>query len=102
MQKQDWRTASPSNQAKEENLQPVIVSGSRKTEKMTFAPNNVYLSDLARKVIENNRLIIIGYSFGDLYLNELLGLGMDAHGDDFRVVIIDKFPSYINSYTSWF
>ena len=69
---------------------------------MTFAPNNVYLSDLARKVIENNRLMIIGYSFEDLYLNEILGLGMDAHGDDFRVVIIDKFPSYINSYTSWF
>ena len=60
----------PSNQAKEEYLQPVIVSGSRKTEKITFAPNNVYLSDLARKVIENNRLMIVGYSFGDLYLNE--------------------------------
>jgi hypothetical protein len=92
----------PSNQAKEEYLQPVIVSGSRKTEKMTFAPNNVYLSDLARKVVENNRLLVIGYSFGDLYLNEILGLGMSAHGDDFRVVIIDKFPSYINSYTSLF
>ena len=91
----------PSNQAKEEYLQPQIVSGLRKTEKMTFAPNNVYLSDLARKVIENNRLMIIGYSFGDLYLNEILGLGMAAHGDDFRVVIIDKFPLYINSYTSW-
>ena len=92
----------PSNQAKEEYLQPVIVSGSRKTEKMTFAPNNVYLSDLARKVVENNRLMIIGYSLGDLYLNEILGLGMDAHGNNFKVVIIDKFPSYINSYTSWF
>ena len=92
----------PSNQAKEEYLQPVIVSGSRKTEKMTFAPNNVYLSDLARKVVENNRLIIIGYSFGDLYLNEILGLGMAAHGDNFKVVIIDKFPSYINSYTYLF
>lgn len=92
----------PSNQAKEEYLQPVIVSGSRKTEKMTFVPNNVYLSDLTRKVVENNRLIIIGYSFGDLYLNEILGLGMAAHGDNFKVVIIDKFPSYINSYTYWF
>ena len=92
----------PSNQAKEEYLQPVIVSGSRKTEKMTFAPNNVYLSDLARKVVENNRLLVIGYSFGDLYLNEILGLGMAAHGDDFKVVIIDKFPQYINSYTSLF
>ncbi len=92
----------PTNQAKEEYLQPEIVSGLRKTEKMTFAPNNVYLSDLARKVIENNRLMVIGYSFGDLYLNEILGLGIVAHGDDFKVVIIDKFPSYINSYVSWF
>ena len=92
----------PSNQAKEEYLQPEIVSGLRKTEKMTFAPNNVYLSDLARKVIENNRLMIIGYSFGDLYLNEILGLGMAAHGNDFKVVIIDKYPSYINSYISFF
>lgn len=92
----------PSNQAKEEYLQPEIVSGLRKTEKMTFAPNNVYLSDLTRKVIENKRLMIIGYSFGDLYLNEILGLGMAAHGDDFKVVIIDKYPSYINSYTSLF
>lgn len=92
----------PFNQAKEEYLQPVIVSGSRKTEKMTFVPNNVYLSDLTRKVIENNRLMIIGYSFGDMYLNEILGLGLAAHGDDFKVVIIDKFPQYINSYTSLF
>ena len=53
-------------------------------------------------MIENKRLMIIGYSFGDLYLNEILGLGMAAHGDDFKVVIIDKFPSYINSYISWF
>lgn len=85
----------PSNQAKEEYVQLIIVSGSRKTEKMTFAPNNVYLSDLARKVVENKRLMIIGYSFGDLYLNEILGLGMAAHGDEFRVVIIDKYPLYI-------
>ena len=92
----------PSNQAKEEFLQPDIVSGLRKTEKMTFAPNNVYLSDLTRKVVENNRLMVVGYSFGDLYLNEILGLGMAAHGDDFKVVIIDKFPSYINTYLSWF
>jgi hypothetical protein len=96
------RQFPPSNQAKEEYLQPEIVSGLRKTEKMTFAPNNVYLSDLARKVVENNRLMIIGYSFGDLYLNEIMGLGMATHGDDFKVVIIDKYPPYINSYTSFF
>ena len=94
------RQQNPSNQAKEEYVQPYIVSGSRKTEKLTFAPNNVYLSDLTRKVIENNRLLVIGYSFGDLYLNEILGLGMAAHGKDFKVVIIDKYHSYISTYTS--
>ena len=93
---------NPSNQAKEKYVQPYIVSGARKTEKITFAPNNVYLSDLTRKVIENSRLMVIGYSFGDLYLNEILGLGMAAHGDNFKVVIIDKFPSQTNSYSSWF
>ena len=42
--------------------------------------------------------IVIGYSFGDLYLNEILGLGMAAHGDDFKVVIIDKFSLGIDDY----
>lgn len=96
------RQQNPSNQAKEKYVQPYIVSGSRKIEKMAFAPNNVYLSDLARKIVENNRLMVIGYSFGDLYLNEILGLGIATHGDEFKAVIIDKFPSYINSYISWF
>lgn len=60
----------------------------------------MYLSDLTRKVIENKRLLIIGYSFGDLYLNEIIGLGMSIHGDDFKVSIIDKYPPYINDYPS--
>lgn len=92
----------PRNQANEGYVQPYVISGSRKTEKMVCAPYNVYLSDLTRKVLENKRLIIIGYSFGDLYLNEILGLGISAHGDEFKVLIIDKFPSYIEGYASFF
>ena len=69
---------------------------------MTFAPNNVYLSDLTQKVIENSRLLIVGYSFGDLYLNEILGLGLAAHGNNFKVVIIDKFPTIVNNYSLLF
>ena len=89
---------APRTQAKEEFVQPYIISGSRKTEKMVDAPYNVYLSDLTRKVIEKKRLLIIGYSFGDLYLDEILGLGMATHGDEFKMVIVDKYPSYINDY----
>ena len=97
-----WAQSTPSTQAKEGYVQPYIISGSRKTEKMVCAPYNVYLSDITRKVLENKRLMIIGYSFNDLYLNEILGLGIAAHGDDFRVVIIDKFPASINGYSSLF
>lgn len=92
--------SEPTSQAKEKYIQPYIISGSKKTEKLVNAPYNVYLSNLARKVIENKQLMIIGYSFGDLYLNEILGLGMAAHGDDFKVVIIDKYPQSINNYVS--
>lgn len=88
-------------QANEGYVQPYVISGSRKTEKMVCAPYNVYLSDLTRKVLENKRMIIIGYSFGDLYLNEILGLGITAHGDEFKVLIIDKFPPYVEGYTSF-
>ena len=97
-----WSQSVPHTQSKELYVQPYIISGSRKTEKMVSAPYNVYLSDLTRKVLENKRLMIIGYSFGDLYLNEILGLGIAAHGDDFRVVIIDKFPRFIDGYPSLF
>lgn len=91
----------PRTQANEGYVQPYIISGSRKIEKMVCAPYNMYLADLTRKVLENRRLIIIGYSFGDLYLNEILGLGIAAHGDEFKVLIIDKFPSYVEGYSSF-
>ena len=91
----------PRTQANEGYVQPYVISGCRKTEKMVCAPYNVYLADLTRKVLENSRLIIVGYSFGDLYLNEILGLGIAAHGDEFKVLIIDKFPSYVEGYTSF-
>ncbi len=94
--------SAPRTQAKEMYVQTYIISGARKTEKMVVAPYDVYLSDLSRKVLENKRLMIIGYSFGDLYLNEILGLGIAAHGDEFRVVIIDKFPAYIHDYPSFY
>lgn len=94
--------SAPRTQAKERYVQPYIISGARKTEKMVVAPYDVYLSDLTRKVLENKRLMIIGYSFGDLYLNEILGLGIATHGDEFRVVIIDKFPAYIHDYPSFY
>ena len=37
------RQQNPSNQAKEEYVQPYIVSGSRKTEKITFTPPIMYI-----------------------------------------------------------
>ena len=55
-----------------------------------------------RNLPENKKykLFVNHIKFFDL--NEILGLGIASHGDDFKVVIIDMFPSYINSYISWF
>ena len=92
----------PRTQTKEMYMQPYIISGMRKIEKMVVMPYGVYLSDLTRSVLKNKKLMIIGYSFGDLYLNEILGLGIAAHGDEFKVVIIDKFPPNVHDYLSFY
>lgn len=92
----------PQTQEKEMYVQPYIISGARKTEKMMVMPYGVYLSDLTRRELRNKKLMIIGYSFGDLYLNEILGLGIAAHGDEFKAVIIDKFSPHVYDYLSFY
>ena len=52
---------------------------------------------MVNKIIENPNLLIIGYSFGDLYANQLIERHKLIHGDNQRIVLIDKFPSYITN-----
>lgn len=48
------------------------------------------------KILENPSLLIVGYSFGDIYVNQLLERHKLIHGDEQRVVVIDRYPNYVN------
>lgn len=74
---------------------PILV-GLRKTEKLEFLPYSCYHADFINKIVENPSLLIVGYSFGDLYVNQLLECHKLVHEKKQRVVIIDKWPDWIN------
>lgn len=50
--------------------------------------------------MENPSLLICGYSFGDLYANQILERHKLIHGNNQRVVIIDKWSNYITNGTN--
>ena len=75
---------------------PILV-GLRKLDKMTFMPSSIYHANLVCKLMQNQGLLIVGYSFGDLYVNQLLQRRLLMAGEDHRLVIIDSFPKYVNS-----
>ena len=50
-----------------------IITGMDKTNSITVDPFSVYHSNFINSLIRNDVLLIIGYGFGDNYLNYLLG-----------------------------
>ncbi len=65
-----------------------IISGLRKNDKLINSPFDAYYHNLYRSVLNNNRLLIIGYGFNDLYLNEILTQYCRIHKDDGKAVVI--------------
>lgn len=66
-----------------------IVTGLRKTDKLNCIPFDFYHGNMYQSIVNNNKLIIIGYSFGDLYCNQLLERIHYIHKQERRIVIID-------------
>lgn len=87
------RKSNSSTQAGEEIVMGPIITGLHKTEKTLCLPYDIYAKNLASKIITNNRILIIGYSFGDYYVNKMLERINLLHGDDYKVVLIDYWPS---------
>lgn len=73
-----------------------IITGLKKTDKICYMPHNFYHANLVKKIIENPSLFICGYSFGDLYVNQLLQRHKLIHDKNGRVVIVEKWPEYVN------
>lgn len=87
-------------QANESYKNSPIIIGLRKLDKMTFMPSSIYHANLVNKLVENSGLLIVGYSFGDLYVNQLLLRRLLMNGVNHRMVIIDYLPPYVNSVES--
>lgn len=81
---------SVKNQANDNYFPSPIISGKHKTDKITYQPMATYHANLQKCLMKNHKLLIIGYSFGDLYVNQLLDNMRLYHGEKFKVTIIDK------------
>ena len=81
--------SKPSNQAGEQFINAPIITGLLKTDKLNILPFAFYHGHLYNCVMRNNGLLVVGYSFGDLYINQLLERMELIYGDKKRVVLID-------------
>ncbi|MCU6714923.1 SIR2 family protein [Megasphaera butyrica] len=80
-----------------------IITGLRKVDKITIYPYSSYLYEFEKSILNNESLLIIGYSFGDLYLNYLLKRMLQLHGEKRRIVIITKYnEEKINNFINHF
>lgn len=66
-----------------------IITGLMKTDKLLWNPFIVYHNKLVNSLFSNPNLIIIGYGFSDLYLNNLLLQYHNAFFDNKKVILID-------------
>ncbi len=80
-------------QAAEHVYQYPIVTGLRKNDKIMTPPFDAYYTHLYQQLRNNKNLLIIGYGFGDLYINGLLNQFRSFHGTDGKVICI----GYLNS-----
>lgn len=77
------------NQTNEELYAGPIITGLRKTDKLICIPYDYYHAHLGNSLLSSNKLLIAGYSFGDLYMNQQLNRMGLVHGKDRRVILID-------------
>lgn len=82
-------------QSAEEAIIGPIITGLKKTDKVINYPYSTYYAALQNSIVENNALLIVGYSFGDLHLNRLLERIVRIHGKKRRIVVITKFTGKV-------
>lgn len=68
-----------------------IISGYQKTQKLSIAPFRQMQSAFDRDCLFSDKIYIIGYSFGDKHINEMLRVAINEN-PKMEIVIID--PSY--------
>lgn len=80
-------------QSHEETIIGPIITGLRKTDKLISYPYSEYSTTFSKSIFENERLLIAGYSFGDLHFNKILEKIVRLHGNNRKIVIITWFDN---------
>jgi hypothetical protein len=70
--------STPISQSHQDLVIGPLITGLRKTDKLTVHPYDDYQALFRRALYESPRLLIMGYSFGDLYLNSILNRMLGA------------------------
>jgi hypothetical protein len=86
-----WRSRNRA-QSGESAIAGPIITGQRKPDKLLGIPYSTYQAVLHAALLNSPRLLVAGYSFGDLHFNRLLSRLTRIHGGNRRVVIIDYAP----------
>lgn len=81
-----------SNQAGEQLVGTPIITGLRKNDKLNILPFDFYHGHLFNCILKNNSLLLVGYSFGDVYMNNVVERMELIHGEKKRIVLIDWWP----------
>ena len=84
-----------------------IITGRMKTDKMIWAPMQIYMHGFINALMNNEELFIIGYGFGDLYINTLLFQYLQKHKENKSVRLIsfcseEQFYDEVSAYHSLF
>lgn len=79
------------SQTNEEYYAGPIITGLRKTDKLSCIPYDFYHGNLYHSLYSSNALVIVGYSFGDIYVNNVIRRMNMLYGVRKRIVIIDKW-----------
>ncbi|MCR5532622.1 MAG: SIR2 family protein [Paludibacteraceae bacterium] len=69
-------------------VQDSIITGLHKTDKIVSQPFSFYRTQMDVQLIENDSLLIVGYSFNDYYVNNLLE-SLTLYHNNYRVAVID-------------
>ncbi len=77
-----------------------LITGLNKPDKLLIEPYGAYLRRFADCVISSERLLVVGYGFGDLHINGVIRRMTKLHGSSRRVVSVTKFDP-IEMHGSW-
>lgn len=95
--KETWfaRSEYTSQSGNKTSIGPII-TGLSKPDKIHSFPYSYYNAYFANSILNNPALLVIGYSFGDYYINNIVKRMARIHGKNRRIVFIMKLSDKKN------